>query len=557
MRKLKAALILSAIAFPGAAWAEVTKGCEQLAHLAIPAAMIGLPTHGGVVTAAQTIVPKAPAGVASGAASDAAYCLVSGAIAPVDAKASEIHFQIALPATWNGKMVMFGGGGFEGTIADVTQSPNNADPRTPSPLARGYAVFATDGGHQQTSMVNPGAFLLNDEAYRNWMGDALKKTRDAALSIVKADYGRAPANSYFLGGSSGGREGLQVAARWPGDWDGVVSLYPGRNSVLLTLGAMGANRAFAAPGAFSNPAKRQVLYHAALAACDTLDGAADGVISDEKRCNSIFHPKTAMLEGKPVRCPGGADTGDSCLSDAQLAAFERAGAARHFAYPLAGAEQDFPGYNIYTADSGLVGSPLRPFVSLMSMGDAQPAHPYTPAMSFADGYADNFVRYGITRDAAYNHLTMDPEHPGKYAARIGQLARLESIGDLGPFAARGGKLLVMHGTADMLISSRMTEAYYAHLNRTMGTGRVASFLRFYEAPGFAHGISDVFNVSWDYLTALENWRERGVDPAQNEVITDSVGVPGRTRPLCLYPSWPKYRGAGDVNSAASFQCAVK
>ena len=130
---------------------------------------------------------------------------------------------------------------------------------------------------------------------------------------------------------------------------------------------MVANRAFAAPGGWPDPAKRQVLYRAALAACDTLDGAADGVISDVRRCNAIFRPATAMLDGKPVRCPGGSDTGDTCLSDAQLAAIDRMNAAVRFAYPLAEGEQVFPGFNSYTSDSGMPGkSPVAPIVSMMN-----------------------------------------------------------------------------------------------------------------------------------------------------------------------------------------------
>jgi hypothetical protein len=550
MNLFKAALLLGAISVPAVASAQVPKGCANLAQMAMPASSIGLPTRGAVVTNAQLIEKDAKGPLAGGP-----YCLVSGSIAPVDPKASEIRFQLALPVHWNQKVVMIGGGGFEGNIPDVTQRPNNADPRAPSPLARGYAVFADDGGHKDPGMVNPGAFMLNDEAYRNWMGEALKKTRDAALVIVEADYGRSPAKSYFLGGSSGGREGLLVAGRWPEDWDGVVALYPARNSILLTLAAMNATRAFAAPGAWPDLAKRTVLFRAALAACDGLDGVSDGVISDVKGCNATFRPRTATLDGKPIRCPGGGDTGDTCLSDAQFAALDRMNALVRFSYPIAGGEQTFPGYNVYTSDSGLSGgSPLAPVVSMMSIGNASPTHPVNPGMSFAALYVDNFVRYGITRDPDYNALALDPEHPGAYARRISDLTAIETIGTLDRFAARGGKLLMMHGTADLLVSPRLTEAYYADLNRTLGAKRVASFIRFYEVPGFAHGISDVYNASWDYLTALENWTERGIDPAENEITTDLVGVPGRTRPLCLYPSWPKYRGRGDVNSAASFIC---
>jgi feruloyl esterase len=88
----------------------------------------------------------------------------------------------------------------------------------------------------------------------------------------------------------------------------------------------------------------------------------------------------------------------------------------------------------------------------------------------------------------------------------------------------------------------------------MGHTKVDNFVRFYEIPGYGHALSSVFNASWDSLTALESWVEKGVAPA-NEIVTDTVGVPGRTRPLCDYPSWPKYKGSGDVNLASSFTCS--
>jgi len=87
----------------------------------------------------------------------------------------------------------------------------------------------------------------------------------------------------------------------------------------------------------------------------------------------------------------------------------------------------------------------------------------------------------------------------------------------------------------------------------MGFSAVESFVRFYEIPGMQHAIGTEFNASWDSLTALENWVEHGTPPV-HQVDTDTAGVPGRTRPLCQYPAWPSYNGAGDVNSAASFTC---
>ena len=113
-----------------------------------------------------------------------------------------------------------------------------------------------------------------------------------------------------------------------------------------------------------------------------------------------------------------------------------------------------------------------------------------------------------------------------------------------------------HGVADALVSPRSTQKYLQRLRTTMGADRVNGFLRYYEIPGYGHAASSIFNASWDSLTTLENWVERGTAPA-NQVVADTAGVPGRTRPLCEYPAFPRYSGSGDVNSAASFSCALQ
>jgi feruloyl esterase len=124
--------------------------------------------------------------------------------------------------------------------------------------------------------------------------------------------------------------------------------------------------------------------------------------------------------------------------------------------------------------------------------------------------------------------------------------------DISAFAKRGGKLLLAHGLQDVLVSTRATEDYYQRLVQILGSNKVASFVRFYEVPGFGHAVSSQFNATWDSLTALEQWVEGGVAPA-NQVTVDTVGVPGRSRPLCDYPKWARYTG-GDINAAASFTC---
>lgn len=525
--------------------------CAALGSAPIPAAAIGLPTSGADVT---TAVRVATSGQGPRAVGD--YCLVSGLIHPVDPRAPDIRFEVALPDAWNGKALMLGGGGFDGAVPKLAAAPYNLAPSAGSPLGRGYAVFGGDSGHTATE-IEPGAFLMNDEAYLNWMGDALKKTRDAAIAVIDRAYRKKPSHSYFLGGSSGGREGLMVAGRWPQDWDGVVALYPARNQMVEILGGQNINLGFAVPGAHPSPAKRGVLLEAALEMCDGFDGATDRLISDVRRCNAVFDPATATLRGAPLRCPGGADTGDTCLSDLQIAALRNMHDRFDFNTPLANGETSFPGYNVYTADLGVPSaSPLRAMVSMMAVGEIAPGYPAKPGMSLAATFGDNFIRYGIARDPNFNPLTFNPSNPGQLAGRITEMSRLDLADrDLTAFARRRGKLILLHGLSDTIVSPRISEDYYKQLRGTMGSDTVDGFMRFYEAPGFGHALGTSFALAWDYLAALEAWSERGVDPADKEVVMDLVGVPGRTRPLCPYPQWPKYAGSGDVNSAASFTCA--
>lgn len=525
--------------------------CAQLANMQIPSASIGLPTTGGVVTSTQMIAAH---GAGAGAIGE--YCLVSGDIMPVDPTAPNIKFQVALPASWNSKAVMLGGGGFCGIIPDVAGNPLNTTPDAMTPLGRGYAVFASDSGHQSEPL--DGSFAVNQEAYANWVSDALKKTRDAAMAVVKANYGSAPTRAYFLGSSTGGRQALAVAGRWPAEWDGCVALYPARNVTTAMVGGLAMLQAFAAPGAYLDPKERGVLYRAAVAACDALDGASDGVISDVQGCNATFDPSTASLNGVPIRCPDGADMGDTCLSDVQLTALSRANGEVPFHFPISSGETSFPGFNAFISDFGMASSsPVQLHVAAIGLGSAPPGFPVTASMSYGAHFVDGFIRYAVAGDAAFDYLKFDGSNAGAFASRVTELSALDVADtDLTAFAVKGGKLLMLQGTEDLLVSPRAVEAYFLGLRADMGADKVDSFLRYYEVPGFGHSVSAVFTAAWDSLTALENWVEEGADPANDQIVTDMIGVPGRTRPLCVYPTWPRYKGSGSMDSAASFACAA-
>ncbi|WP_372658010.1 tannase/feruloyl esterase family alpha/beta hydrolase [Hydrogenophaga sp.] len=526
--------------------------CAQLVGHAIPASAIALPTSGASV---QTATLVATSG--SGAATIPEHCLVVGRIAPVDATAPEIRFNVALPTAWNNKALMFGGGGFNGSIPNIRGNVPNGPTDQATPIGRGYATFASDSGHQANGFGSQdGSWGTNDEAVRNFGGDALKKTHDAAKHIIRARYAASPGKTYFAGGSTGGREALAAIQRWPADWDAAIAWYPAWNDAAALLGGHRTNIALSQPGAYPNTPKRVLVYQAAMEACDALDGVTDGLISYQRQCNAVFNPSVATVGGQPLRCPGGSDTGDTCLSDAQIQALKVMNTGTVFNFPLASGETHYPGYNVWGADLGITSnpSPLQPVVTFLALGTSQPAMPMPRSAPYVSVLVDQWIKYSVTRDATFNSLLLDPENPGPWASRISELSRqLDTSTDISAFAARGGKLLLAHGLADVLVSSRATEMYYQRLQTQMGTDRVRSFARYYEVPGLGHAVSTVFNATWDSLTALEQWAEQGVGPS-NQVTVDTVGVPGRSRPLCDYPKWPKYAGANDVNAAASFTC---
>lgn len=528
--------------------------CAQLAGMNVPASAIGLQTTGATVTAATTVAASG-----TGVSATPEYCQVDGTIAPVDQAAPKITFRIAMPTQWNSKIVMLGGGGYDGTVPAVTGNVPAGPTAQPAPLARGYAVFGSDSGHQAGTLGSrDGSFGVNDEAVANFSSDALKKTRDTAFYLLSKRYAvDKPQRAYFAGGSSGGREALAVVQRWPQDWDGIIALYPAWNAATLDLQFGRITRALAQPGAYLSQAKRKALLDSATATCDALDGVADGLISNMPACNATFDPATAMLNGAPLRCPGGADTGLTCLSDAQITALKVYATPITFAYPLGSGETQYPGFNVWGADLGVVNpSALQASVITLSLNLLPPANPMPTTAPYFSTFWDQWIRYFVARDPNVNSLNVDPQNPGAYQARISALTAEQDMNktDLSAFNKKGGKILMAHGMSDALVSTQSTEQYYRRLQQTMGASTVANFVRYYEIPGYGHSASTIFNASWDSLTTLENWVERGVTPPA-QTVADTAGVPGRTRPLCEYPTFPRYNGSGNVNVASSFTCA--
>jgi len=529
-----AALMLAGTGVCPAHAAGADPACAELAGVGIPASVMSLPTSGGRVTSA-TFTSEAIGGETIG------YCRVDAEIHPVDPAAPAITMRAVLPADWNSKALMFGGGGYDGTVPDVAGDVPFGPAAASVPLARRYAVFASDSGHRQDP-ARPssldGSFARNDEALRNFAaGDALRKTRDASLFLIRRAYGAAPVRTYFAGGSTGGREALVVAQRWPAAFDGVISAYPAWNNLAEVLYLGHLTHVLSRPGAFPGPAKQALLHDKVIAACDGLDGLADGVIGDPAGCR--FDPGE-------LRCPDGTDTGDTCLSDAQIDAVVTMSTPVRWPYRVASGETGYPGLPF------LSGADMRtPF---LGFGTAPPADPMPVTSGYGMQYWDQWVKHFLTRDPAHSPFDVDPLDPGPWLDRISLLSTVQdrNDADLRPFADAGGKLLLLHGAADELVSERSTSDYYRRVRATVGARRTGEFLRYYVVPGADHANAGTpaFAAGWDSLTALERWVETG-RPPRREVVTDLRH--DRTRPLCEFPGWPRYR-AGDPDRASSFVC---
>jgi hypothetical protein len=505
--------------------------CASLEDLHIPPTAMGLPTGGATITHADFM----PDGSTNRLG---AHCAIVGEISSVDPGAQNIQFTATLPSHWNGMTIHLGGGGLNGVLPIPHPS---TDPGAMRPIfTRGYVVFASDSGHQSrlgpVAALRDASFALNDEQLRNYAGEQLKKTHDAVVFLVKTRYGTVPVRSYFVGASEGGREGLVVIQDYPQDYDGVVTLFPalglpfsGRGLTLQVISrAMRLNHR----AGWISKSKFATLRKAELATCDKLDGLEDSIISNAAACKMDF---------QRLRCPGGKDTGDGCFSDPQLHTLQLLHSPTRLSYTLANGESILPGFTIGN-DWGfrLANTPFAP-ASLMFAG------------------TDSEVRYFYLRNPNGDPLSFDPLKPGKLLGRVQEISRLfdRPRVDLDKFIARGGKWILIHGMSDEYIPAAGTVEYYHRLVVHYGQAQTDAFLRFYLVPGYGHGHGVSFTIDDPIkLNALENWVERGIAPRTLTIVDSNPEAHGRSRPLCVYPAWPKYNGTGSADLATSFSCVV-
>lgn len=545
------AVLLAGCASRGAlTGSDLKSGCASFAGTSIAPAQIGLPSGAATIDTA-TWTAAAPMAVAERGPTPAAtitpatpdYCKVIGKIAPVDPKAPAIVFQVNLPAQWNGRSVQYGGGGFNGVLITGLSLVPAAPYDKPAPLAQGFVTVGTDSGHQNQPGQPPQVFALNDEALVNFAHASYKKVRDVSVALMQKAYGKGPQKLYFVGSSEGGREGLTMAQRYPDAFDGIFSRVPVIHWTGLQHAGLRDGIATMGEG-WIRPAQVKLVHDAVLAACDLADGFADGLVSNPVGCRDRF-------DVTKLRCAAGA-SGDACLNDAQVKAVQTLHSPLQMDVELANGLREYPGRGPSGENLPSAG-PTGGWIAWW-LGAAPPALPPAPNNSIAWYYGAGAIRYFYMRDPNGDLMKYTPS---AHAARVREVSALmdSTNPDLSAFAARGGKLVMLENMADYAQSPYAGTGYYESVVRRLGQGTVDGFMRLYTAPNVDHvGTGGPSNA--DFLGTLVAWVERGERPSVLQLVEQNAKPPfavQRSRPLCQWPAWPRYKG-GDANQATSFEC---
>lgn len=448
------------------------------------------------------ILEAAPA-VAGKDAASVPYCLVK--VLVPDA----INIWVALPmeGRWNGKLQSIGGGGYAGTVAAPV-----------APVLDGYVGVATDTGHTGSDgtfgMKSPGVAnktLWNDFA---WRSEHLMAV--VGKQLTQAFYGKPPQLSYWNGCSTGGRQGLMMAQRFPEDYNGILAGAPAIHWDRFQAAQIWPQVAMLRDAGGAIPAARLTLAtNAAVEACDLLDGVKDGVLEEPRACT---------FDARKLVCPDGAAT-DSCLTPGEAAAINRI---------WEGPKGHWYGLTRGTPLQQMLAGP-QPFM-----------------------IAVNQPRYWVYLDPSWDWKTLTFENYGKFfndsVRAVGPVMATDNP-DLRAFRRRGGKLILWHGWSDPGIMPEGTVDYFEKVAKG-DYERTGEFARLFMAPGVGHCAGGTGPQPQNMFGSLVEWVEKGKAPDTIPASRKLDDGRTRTRPLCPYPSVAKYQGSGSTDDAASFQCAA-
>jgi feruloyl esterase len=426
------------------------------------------------------------------------WCRVTATVTRVGSS-ERVRIFIGLPVTnWNGRFRGTGGGGFLGGGPASLRGP----------VAQGFAAGATDTGHEG----GRGGFALDAQGRLNWpaiQNFAYLGIHDMTVvgkALTRAFYGRDPRYAYFAGSSTGGRQGLEEAQRYPEDYDGILSGCPAINWHHFLPADLWPQVVMNAATKFVSKPKLDAATAAAIAACDALDGVTDRVIANPARC--AYDPQA--LVGTLI----GEETFTATDADVIRRIWEgpRGQDGRFLWYGLARGTDLF-------ALAATDGSPLagRPF-----------------------GITHDWYRYFLVQDPQWDWRTLTPasfellwqQSVEQYGAVMGT-----DDPDLSRFRDRGGKVLILHGLNDQLIPAEGTIAYFQRVQERMGGVEPTSrFARLFLVPGVDHGFRGAGPTPMGQFEALVRWVEQGEAPDQLAgEVRDASGTVIRTQALFPYP----------------------
>jgi feruloyl esterase len=474
--------------------------CESLTTLAVT---------NGTVTLAQTVAPGAftpPSGRAGGPggtntfAKLGEFCRVAVTLKP--APRSDIKAEVWMPSSgWNGKLQVVGNGGFAGTISYAAMA---------TALAAGYAAASTDTGHTgPSSNTFASEDVLVDFAHR-----AIHETTVAAKATVNGFYGNAPRFSYFAGCSTGGRQALTAAQRYPEDFNGIIAGAPASHTSTQAFGQIWFAQALADPAGALSREKLTLVHDAVLNACDALDGAKDGVLENPLACT--FDPKV-------LACKAGSDPA-SCLTDAQVTAVQKV---------YAGPVNPRTGTQIYVG---------------LERG-SEPGWNPVPV-----GYAVDYFKHIVFKDPSWDPKALNYDAHVAQAATGGNLIFDANNPDMSAFTKRGGKLILYQGWGEPGIPPANLVRYYSEIQSKTDNAKDA--VRLFMVPGMGHCGGGTGVNTFDMVTPLDQWVTAGKAPSEVPASRVRNGVSDRTRPLCAYPQIAIYKGTGSLDDAANFACGI-
>jgi feruloyl esterase len=494
---MSASVALAIVLFAAAPAGAAT--CESLSSFSGPHA---------AVTLAQTVAPgtfTAPGRGGRGAnvfATLPAFCRVAATLTP--SSDSDIKIEVWLPASgWNGKLQAVGNGAWAGNISY---------PAMATALAAGYATVSTDTGHAG----GDARFMVgHPEKLVDFEERAVHEMTVTAKAVVNAYYASAPKQTYFNGCSTGGRQALTEAQRYPLDFDAIVAGAPANAVRRQTFGQIWLWQATHKDDAsMLTPEKYAVLHKAALAQCDALDGVKDGVIENPLTCK--FDPAVTL-------CKSG--DGADCLSAPQVDAAKRiyAGASHAKTHQLL-----YPGLEPGSESGWNMSVAARPV-----------------------NYAEDFFKYIVHDDPQWDPKSLN------YDADVAAVDKVKTgldatNADLSKFVAHGGRLLIYHGWSDPGIPPQNSVNYYQSVLKTTSSARDG--VRLFMVPGMAHCGGGDGTSTFDMVAAVEKWVETKTAPATIPASRVVEGQVVRTRPLCSYPAVATYKGSGSTDDAANFVC---